>query len=120
LQAVDTAGLGGLDVLDQEASVVVPTEETGTLELPGLTPTLPRLESDPQLEVRPTTVTVVLSGPASLVAAVNPEDLEVTIPPVRATLAPGEQATVNVIVEGLPEWVTYEAGWIVLLRPAGQ
>jgi hypothetical protein len=122
VQALDTAGLRGLDIHLQEASVEVPTEETDSLVLSGLVPSLPDLESDPQLEIRPTSVTVILYGPASLVSRVDPEDLEVTITSRRSTLAPGEETTTGVEVGGLSEWVTFRVDppWIILLRPVGQ
>lgn len=121
-QAVDTAAVPGLDVLPLAASVEVPVEPTVTREFTGLELVLPRLESDPQLRGRPSTFTVVLSGAASLVEGVEAEDLTVTIPTGRATLAPGEEVQVGLVVLGCPEWVEpiVTPDWIVLQRPAGQ
>jgi len=122
LQPVDTTGLHGLDPLILVASVEIRTEPTETREVTELVLHLPRLDSDPQLQAFPTSVTVVLSGPASLVGAVNPEDLIVTIPTGGPTLAPGAEEDVVPVVEGVPDWVGYtlSPGWVVLRRPAGQ
>ena len=122
MQSVDTTGLRGLDPLRLEASVEVPTEPTATREFPGLVLRLPRLDSDPQLQVFPTSVTVMIAGPTSLVEAVNSEDLAVTIPTGRTNLAPGGEDQLVVVVEGVPDWVGYtvDPEWVILRRPAGQ
>jgi len=122
LQSVDTTGLHGLDVLRLEAMVEIPTEITETRVFFELVLRLPRLDSDPQLQAFPTSVSVVLSGPSSLVGALNPEDLTVTIPTGRASLGPGEEERMVVVVDGVPEWVGYTVNpdWVVLRRPAGQ
>ena len=119
---VDTARLQGLDVLPLEASLEIPTEPTSTRELTDQLLVLPLLNSPPQLQSRPTSVTVVLEGPQSLVDAVDPANLRVTIPRGQATLAPGEEERLVVVVEGLPELVGYRVipDWVLLRRPVGQ
>jgi YbbR domain-containing protein len=122
LAGVDTTGLRGLDVLPMEASVSIPTEPTIAREFPDLPLLLPTLDSDPQLRARPATVTVMLIGPQSLVEGVDPEAIIVTIPTTQANLPPGQEERVPVVVEGVPELVTYTAtpDWVRLGRPAGQ
>lgn len=120
--SVDSTRLQGLDVLPLEASLEIPTEPTATRELTDQALVLPLLDSPPQLQTRPTSVTIVLEGAKSLVDAVDPATLTVTIPRGRATLAPGEEERLVVVVEGLPELVGYHVipDWVLLRRPAGQ
>jgi hypothetical protein len=122
LLGVDTTGLQGLDILPLEASVEIPTEPTTAREFPDLPLLLPLLDSDPQLQTRPSSVTVVLLGARSLVEGVELGALRVTIPTGRASLAPGEEERVVVVVEGVPELVEYRVtpDWVLLRRPAGQ
>jgi len=119
---VDTAGLRGLHVLPLEATVTVPIEGTSTREFSDLPIRLPALETAPPLQARPAQVSVVLVGARSLVNGVDPAGLTVTIPPARATLAPGEETQVVLSVEGVPEFVEVRVtpDWVVLRRPVGQ
>jgi hypothetical protein len=122
VQAVDAAKLPGLDPLTLEASVDLPTDSTVVRQYPDQVLVLPLLDSDPQLQARPDSVTVVLSGAASLVDQVDPDALTVTIPATGAGLAPGEENREVVVVVGLPEWVEYSVvpDRVLLLRPVGQ
>jgi hypothetical protein len=83
---------------------------------------IPRLPSDPQLQVRPTTVSVVLIGARSLVEAVDPGALRVTVPTGLASLAPGREERVSVVLEGIPDFVVARTNpdWVLLRRPVGQ
>ena len=120
---MDTAGLSGLDILTLEAAVTFPTEPTAVREFPDQVVRLPVLGSEPQLSAQPSSVTVILSGARSLVEAVRPEDLRVTIPVSQATLEPGQEQQAVVVVEGVPELVDYQVatrGWVLLRRPVGQ
>ena len=118
---VDTTGLQGLTVVLREASVVIPTDSTRFREFVDLPVLLPALDSDPQLQAQPASVTVVLRGPRNLVDLVDPETLTVTVPTGRPGLAPGQEATVFVEVDGFPEFVETTTQIRVLLRrPAGQ
>jgi YbbR domain-containing protein len=120
--SVDSAALAGLDVQPRDVSVFVPTEPTVARELTDMPVVPPRLDTDPQLQTRPVSVSVVLLGAQSLVEAVNPENLRVTIPMSRAGLAPGEEERIVVVVEGVPPLVEYRTTpeWVLLRRPAGQ
>ncbi len=122
LLEVDTVGLEGLDILPLEASVEIPTEPTTAREFFDQLLLLPSLDSDPQLQTRPSSVRVVLMGARSLVEGVDPGALRVTIPTGRISLAPGEEERVVVVVEGVPELVEYRVipDWVLLRRPAGQ
>jgi len=122
LLGVDTTGLQGLDIVPLEASMAIPTDSTTERVFPDLILLLPRLDSDPQLQCFPASVTVVLVGARSLVEGVDPEALTVTIPPLRASMAPGQEERVEVVVEGVPELVEYGVtpAWVRLRRPAGQ
>ena len=121
LLGVDTTGLQGLDIVPMEASVAIPTEPTAAREFPDEVLVLPSLDSDPQLQARPASVTIVLVGPRSLVDGMDPEALRVTIPTGQASLAPGQEERVSVVVEGVPEFVMYTVTpfWVRLRRPAG-
>ena len=121
-QPVDTTGFPDLDILTREALVTFPTEPTAVREFPDQMVSLPELASDPQLSARPSSVTVVLSGPTSLVNAVRAESLRVTIPANQATLEPGQERQVVVVVEGVPDMVDYSVTelWVLLRRPVGQ
>jgi hypothetical protein len=61
-------------------------------------------------------------GARSLVEGVDPGVLRVTIPTALASLAPGEEERVGVVVEGVPELVEYRVipDWVLLQRPAGE
>ncbi len=122
LLGVDTTGLQGLDIVPLEVSVEIPTEPTLAREFPGNALLLPTLDSEPQLQALPASVTVVLFGPRSLVEGVDAEDLSVTIPRGQSNLAPGQEERVVVVVEGVPEWVRYivTPEWVRLRRPVGQ
>jgi len=122
VQPVDTAGLGVLTIVHPEASMTIPTEPTIAREFPDVTVGVPLLDEDPQLRVRPATVRVVLVGARSLVEAVDPADITVSISGSQATLGPGEEAEVAPAVSGVPEFVQYNVfpEWVTLQRPAGQ
>jgi hypothetical protein len=119
---VDTTGLQDLSVLPLQTTVRVPVEPTTAREFTDLPLVLPPLDSDPQLQVRPTSVTVVLVGAGSLVDSVTAESLEATVPLSRASLAPGEEERVVVVVEGVPDYVEARVtpGWVLLRRPVGR
>jgi hypothetical protein len=121
-QAVDTTGLPGLDILTLEVSVDFPIDSTAVREFPDQLLLLPLLDSDPQLQARPATVAVVLSGASALVDKVDPDAFRVTIPAHSASLSPGTEERVAVVVEGLPELVEYSVipERVLLLRPVGQ
>jgi YbbR domain-containing protein len=119
---VDTTGLSGVDILPMEASVSVPVEPTATREFLDQVVVVPSLPSDPQLQVRPATVTVVLVGARSLIEAVDPADLRVTVPIGLASLAPGREERVSVVLEGIPDFTVARTNpdWVLLRRPVGQ
>jgi YbbR domain-containing protein len=119
---VDTTGLQDLSVLPLQTTVRVPVEPTTAREFADLPLSLPTMDSDPQLQVRPTSVTVVLVGAGSLVDSVNAESLEATVPLSRASLSPGEEERVLVVVEGVPDFVEARVtpGWVLLRRPVGR
>jgi YbbR domain-containing protein len=119
---VDTTGLGGLNVHPPEVMVEVPTEPTFARELPEQAVELPELPSDPQLQVQPSEVKVVLVGARSLVDSVDPGALAVTIPSSRASLSPGQEERVLLVVEGVPELVEARVTpeWVSVRRPVGR
>lgn len=118
---VDTMGMGSLSVQPLRAMVTVPTEPTAVREFPDLSLILPVMDSDPQLQVRQSSISVVLVGPRSLVERVEAEDLRVTIPLSRAVLSPGQEREVLLVVDGFPEYVEATANpkWVTLRRPVG-
>ena len=121
-QPIDTTGLMGMVLSPKQATLEIRVEETLERTFLELTVELPPLPEAPQLQARPATVTVVLTGARSLVQAVDSADLRVTLLPGGArTLAPGEEARVQLMVEGVPELLTarIDAGPVTLRRPAG-
>jgi YbbR domain-containing protein len=118
---VDSSAFPGLSVQPLEVSVVIPMERTATREFPDLRVSLPELDADPQLQSRPSNVSVVLLGPRSLVEGFNAEALTVSIPTNRATLAPGQEEDVVVVVRGVPPFVEFRVTpyWVTVRRPAG-
>jgi YbbR domain-containing protein len=119
---VDTANLSGMALSPQRASVEIFVEETLTRSFEGVPVRLPPLSSDPQLQARPSTVTVVLSGAASLVESFDPGQLRITVSGTVATaLVPGEEVRASLSVEGPPEVVqaTLDPEWVLLRRPTG-
>jgi YbbR domain-containing protein len=122
-QPVDTAGLRGMALSPQEASVRIRVEETVERSFSDIVLRLPELGQDPQLQARPESVTVTVAGARSLVEAMGPSEFRVTLPVGRVmTLAPGEEARVQVAVDGLPELIRARVSpeWVVLRRPAGR
>jgi hypothetical protein len=97
-------------------------EETLTKSFEGVPVRLPNLASDPQLQARPSTVTVVLTGATSLVENFDPDQLRITVSGTVATaLVPGEEVRATLSVEGPPEVVqaTLDPEWVLLRRPTG-
>ncbi len=121
-QPVDTVGFGDFIISSHEVTVEFHLEATAQREFLNLPVELPRLPADPQLQVRPDSVTVVLIGAPSLLDRVVAEDLRVTISPAQASLAPGEEGRVDVVVEGYPGLVTSSVpgGQVTLTRPVGR
>jgi len=122
LVAVDTTGLTGLALAPQRASVQINVEETFSRTFEGITVRVPSLGSDPQLQARPSTITVVLTGARSLVEDLEPAQIRVTVSgTVASALVPGEEVRATLSVEGIPEVVqaTLDPEWVLLRRPAG-
>lgn len=120
---VDTTGLAGMALSPQRASVEIVLEETTTRSFPGLPVRLPVLDSDPQLQARPSTVNLVLSGARSLIEEFDSTSLRVAVSRTVATaLAPGEEVRATLSVEGLPDMIqaALDPEWILLRRPTGQ
>jgi YbbR domain-containing protein len=119
---VDTTGLSGMALSPQRASVIVLVEETVTRELSEFPVTLPPLSSEPALQSRPASVNLVLTGARSLVEAVDPSGLRVTVSRTVATaLAPGEEVRATLSVQGVPDLVdgNPDPGWVIIRRPTG-
>ena len=119
---VDTAGLAGMALSPQRASLEIVVEEALARSLQEIPLLLPILNSDPQLQARPSSVTLVLSGARSLVEEVDPSRLQVTVSRTAATaLAPGEEVRASLTVEGVPGLVsvTVDPQWVLLRRPTG-
>ena len=120
---VDTSGLAGMALSPQRASVEILLEETVARSFPGLPVRLPVLDSEPQLQSRPSAVTLVLSGARSLMEELDPSSLRVVVSRTVATaLAPGEEVRATISVEGVPDMIqaALDPEWILLRRPTGQ
>jgi YbbR domain-containing protein len=124
VQMVDTAGSLGVVVSPTQAAVRLRVEETAERRLADVPLSLPVLDSDPQLQARPSAVSVILVGARSLVEGLVPDSLRATVSPGRArALAPGqEESRAYVILEGVPALVQaeIEPPWVLLRRPAGE
>ena len=119
---VDTAGLGGMALSSQRASVEIVLEETFSRSFPEVPIRLPILDDDPQLQARPATVTLELSGARSLVEDLDLSGIRLTVSQtVGAALVPGEEVRATLSIEGVPEVVqaTLNPEWILLRRPTG-
>ena len=119
---VDTTNLSGMALAPQRASVEIEVEETLTKSFEGVPVRLPILASDPQLQARPSTVTVVLTGATSLVDSFDPGQLRITVSGTVATaLVPGEEVRATLSVEGPPAVVeaNLDPEWVLLRRPTG-
>jgi YbbR domain-containing protein len=119
---VDTTGLEGMALSLSEATVGIRLEGSSERVLADLPVEVPPMGTDPQIQARPTLVSVTLSGARSLVETVSPDQLRITISSGRAlALSPGEERNVPVVVEGLPELVqaTASPAWVTLRRPVG-
>jgi YbbR domain-containing protein len=133
-QAVDTAGLPGLVVSPREATVHLRVEETVERVIGEVPVILPLLPEDPQLQARPATVRLVLTGARSLVQGVDSLTLRATLPREGVpTPAPGEETRVELVLEGLPPSLEVrvqglpplvearlDPPTVVLRRPAGR
>ncbi|MGW8266118.1 MAG: CdaR family protein [Longimicrobiales bacterium] len=120
---VDTSGIAGMALSPQRASVEIVLEETVARRFPDLPVRLPVLDLEPQLQARPSTVSVVLSGARSLIDAVDPAGLRVTVSRTVATaLVPGEEVRATLSVEGVPDMIqaALDPEWVLLRRPTGQ
>ncbi len=122
VQPVDTASYEGLQLLTEEASVILSIEATAESEFPDLALIIPTMASDPQLQTRPAVVTVVVSGARSLLESFDPSALTVRIPTTAATLPPGEEERVLPVVDGIPPLLRYRVvpESVLLRRPVGQ
>jgi len=119
---LDTVGLSGMAFSPQSAFVHVEVEETLERTFNDLPLTIPVLADDPQLQARPSVATVVLTGARSLVEAVDPSQLSVTVSRTAASsISPGEEARISLSVGGVPELVVVrvEPEWVLLRRPTG-
>jgi YbbR domain-containing protein len=122
VRPVDTANLSGMALSPEQASVEIEVEETLTKSFEGVPVRLPNLASGPQLQARPSTVTVVLSGATSLVESFDPAQLRITVSGTVATaLVPGEEVRATLSVEGPPvvTQATLDPEWVLLRRPTG-
>lgn len=101
---VDTAGLGGASVTPAEAMVGVRVEPMLVRDLEQVVHADTR---GPQLIVEPASVRLRLSGARTLLIAMDPSLLRVSVPPASvAGLAPGEERLVRLQVDGVPALVT--------------
>jgi YbbR domain-containing protein len=121
-QQGDTSGLGLTGLSPAEARIEIQVDSTRRREFPNLQYDVPTLPTGPQIQGSPATLTVTLVGARNLLAAVNPEDIRVKLPPeALSSLLPGQEARVDLVVEGVPPFVKAEVtpGWVTLRRPTG-
>jgi len=122
VQRGDTSGLGLTGLSPAQATIEIQVDSTGERSFPNLSYTVPTLPSGPQIQRSPATVTVTLIGARSLVEAVGPDRIRVTLPSeALSSLLPGQEAEVYPVVEGVPPLVEVEVTpkWVTLRRPTG-
>ncbi len=102
---VDTSGLGSLALSPREAVVTLRIEEAGERRIPDV-PVLALPPAAMDVEVQPSSVTLILVGAPSRLSAVDPSRLLVVPDPSSVvTLARGEERRVSLQVEGVPDLV---------------
>lgn len=105
--ALDTAGFLGASVVPASATLGVRVEDLVERVLEGIPV---RTETNPGEEAviaEPSEIQVRVTGARTLVTALDPERLRAWIPPeLLQGMAPGEERTVRVRVDGVPALVT--------------
>jgi len=122
VQPVDTSGLGLTGLSVAGATIEIQVDSTMRREFPNLQYDVPRSASGPQIRGSPATLTVILVGARSLVEAVMPEGIRVTLPSeALSSLLPGQEVRVDPVVLGVPSLVEVRVTpeWVTLRRPTG-
>lgn len=120
--SVDTSELGGLEVSPRQVTVILPVEERVEETVAGLPVELLPADASEGLEVEPDSVSVVASGPRSVIAALEPDTLRLT-----AELDEGppdddeEGLRVPLVLHNLPQYLeaALEVDSVTVRRPAG-
>ncbi|MEM7415206.1 MAG: YbbR-like domain-containing protein [Gemmatimonadota bacterium] len=109
--AVDTSGLLGATVSPTTATLGVRVEALVERVLDGIVVTAVPSPGEAEVITEPNQVQLRLVGARSLVTALDPSRLRVWIPPeVLEGMAPGEERTVRVQIDGVPPLVTAVSG----------
>jgi YbbR domain-containing protein len=105
--AVDTSGLAGASVVPQTVTLDVRVEEVVQRLLGGFVVHTDVTPGQAELVADPMTIELTLSGARTVVTALDPSLLRISVPEgVLEGMAPGEERVVGVLVEGVPELVT--------------
>lgn len=108
---IDTVGLMGASVVPATATLGVRVEGLVERVLEGITVMAIPMPGEADVIVEPEEVQLRLVGARSLVTSLDPEMLRVWVPPeFLQGMAPGEERTVRVQIEGVPPLVTAVAG----------
>ena len=103
---VDSAGVTGLEVSPPDVTVMLPVEERVEETLDGLGVELIPVEAAGDLEVVPDTLSLTASGPRSVMAALDLEDLRVTVE--LGDQFQGDEVdevSLPVVLHGVPEYL---------------
>ena len=104
---VDTTDLSGLEVSPRQVTVILPVEERVEETVEGRPVEVVPADAAGGLELEPDTVSVVASGPRSVIAALEPNTLRVTVDLGEDGFPPeGEdELRFPLVLEDLPEYM---------------
>ncbi len=101
--AVDTTGMAGLLLQPVLVQVEVQVEEEVEEVMSGIPVVFPEGISAEELEIRPITLAAIVRGARSLMEGADPTAFRAVVQVEEAQLpGPGEEASIQVVLEGLP------------------
>ncbi len=107
--ALDTTGLLGARFVPSTATLGIRVEDVVERVLPGLPVYVDDEALGTALTVDPVSIGVRVSGPRTLVTSIDPDLLRVwVLPELLAGMTEGEERTVPLRIEGIPDFVTAE------------
>ena len=104
---VDTAGVAGLSITPATIVLGVRVEDRMERAFPGLPVEVPGMTIDPTLRIEPTSIGLRVTGASTLVSTLDPAFVRIWVDPESLlNLLPGEERTVAIRVDGIPDLVT--------------
>lgn len=109
--AVDTSGLAGASVVPQTVTFDVRVEAIVQRLIGGFVVHTDVNPGEAEVVADPMTIALTLSGARTVVTALDPSLLRISVPQgLLAGMAPGEERVVGLLVEGVPQLVTATLG----------